>query len=261
MKENIVPSYLPAVSVQMTPKAGGESVTVFRPYEAYPVSELEKHAAENECGALLSLGERYFYGILGVQQDYQKAFDYLKAAAELGAQDAQALLAEYYLSDEISLLETDPEKGEEMLLMAAENGSWHAMEKLSQAYSSGFAGVRIDHEKAYAWAEQSERMTRIYWEFYAQPNFVDFTVKQKDILHGNTRAALALYYACMNGVGVKRDLNAAKKWLDRGEQFVCRITGLAKVPVFQEKRAELNARVQKDEARAEKKRRADEKKK
>ena len=255
MKENIVPSYLPAVSVQMTPKAGGEAVTVFRPYEAYPVSELEKHAAENECGALLSLGERYFYGILGVQQDYQKA------AAELGAQDAQALLAEYYLSDEISLLETDPEKGEEMLLMAAENGSWHAMEKLSQAYSSGFAGIRIDHEKAYAWAEQSERMTRIYWEFYAQPNFVDFTVKQKDILHGNTRAALALYYACMNGVGVKRDLNAAKNWLDRGEQFVCRITGLAKVPVFQEKRAELNARVQKDEARAEKKRRADEKKK
>ena len=71
----------------------------------------------------------------------------------------------------------------------------------------------------------------------------------------------SLYYACMNGVGVKRDLNAAKKWLDRGEQFVCRITGLAKVPVFQEKRAELNARVQKDEARAEKKRRADEKKK
>ena len=87
---------------------------------------------------------------------------------------------------------------------------------------------------------------------HAQKNFVDFKETQKEILHEHTRTTLALYYACMNGVGVQRDLRTAQMWLDRGESFVCRITGLAKVPVFQEKRKELAARRRRDAERAEK---------
>ena len=48
MKEPIVPNYLPAAAFTFTPKDGGEPVTVYRPYEAMPFDELEKHAAENE---------------------------------------------------------------------------------------------------------------------------------------------------------------------------------------------------------------------
>lgn len=45
MKENIVPSYLPAASVTLTSKTGGKPITLFRPYEAFPVADLEAHAA------------------------------------------------------------------------------------------------------------------------------------------------------------------------------------------------------------------------
>lgn len=251
MKENIMPSYLPAAAVTFTPKAGGEPVTVYRPYEAFTLAELEQHRATDAHGVLLALGERYFFGVGGAEQDYRKAYDCLRQAAELGVQDAQALLAGYYIQDDIGILQTDPAKCVEMLTLAAENGSWKAMETLAAGYRDGSGGLPIDHERAYLWAEQAERMLRIYWAFYAQPNFVDFKQTQKEILHAHTRMTLALAFFCANGVGVKRDLDAARQWLDRGEQFVCGITGLAKVPIFQEKRAELNAREKKAAARAE----------
>ena len=247
-----MPSYLPAAAVTFVPKDGGEPVTVYRPFEALTLEELEAHREKDAHGVLLELGERYYFGWGGAEQDYAKAYEYLRAAAELGVQDAQALLASYYITEAGGILKKDPEKCTEMLTLAAENGSWKAMETLSAGYRNGQGGLKINHELAYQWAEQAERMLRIYWDFYAQPNFVDFTEKQKEILHAHTRMTLALSFFCMNGVGVKRDLNAAGAWLDRGEQFVCNITGLAKVPVFQEKRAELAGRGRKDAVRAEK---------
>lgn len=261
MKENIVPGYLPAAAVSFTPPDGGETVTVFRPYEAFTLSELEQHAAEKERGALYQLGERYYRGILGAEQDYEKAYEYLKQAAELGVQDAQALLADYYISDQIGLLQRDPQKCLDLLIIAAENGSWRAMEKLTMAYRSGVGGMPVDHEKAYEWAEQMERMVRIYWAFYTQPNFVDFKEKQKEILHAHTRAALTLVSYHADGIGTKRDLNAAMKWVDLGEQFVCQATGLAKVPIFQSRRAQIQERFRKDTARAKKAEREAKKKK
>lgn len=252
MKKDILPSYLPAVSVTFTPKDGSDPVTVFRPYEALPLGELEAHANENECGALLQLGQRYFFGVLGAEQDFSKAYDYLKQAAERGAQDAQFLLAGYYIDSNITLIENDVQKCLELLTLAAENGSWQAMEKLSQAYRSGAAGMPVDHAKAYEWAVEAERMTRIYWDFYAQPNFMDFSTTQKEILHGNTRMSFALASCYADGIGTKRDLKAAVQAIDRGEQFVFQVTGLAKVPMFEERRKQLQARMQKDVARAQK---------
>lgn len=261
MKENIVPSYLPAASVTLTSKTGGKPITLFRPYEAFPVAELEAHAAQDERGALLQLGQRYFYGLLGAEQDYEKAYAYLKRAAALGVQDAQMLLAAYYISEETGVLKKDPAKCIEMLTLAAENGSWKAMEKLAQAYRTGGSGVIPDHEKAYTWAVEAERMIRIYWAFYAQPNFVDFNETQKEILHAHTRISFALASCHADGVGTKRDLKAAMRRIDAGEQFVCQATGLAKVPMFEERRGQLTQRMKKDESRAEKARREAEKKK
>lgn len=261
MKENMTPSYLPAAAVTMTPKSGGESVTLFRPYEAFPLADLEAHAAKDECGALLQLGQRYFFGQLGAEQDFQKAYDYLKRAAALGAQDAQMLLAAYYINEETGVLQKDSAKCIEMLTLAAENGSWKAMEKLAQAYRAGGSGVIPDHDKAFAWAVEAERMIRIYWAFYTQPNFVDFNETQKEILHAHTRISFALASCYADGVGTKRDLDAAIRCIDNGERFVCQATGLAKVPMFTERRSQLMARIKKDEARAQNKRRDGQKKK
>lgn len=244
MKQEYLPSYLPAAAVTFTPKDGGEAKTVFRPYEAFPVAELEKHAAKNERGALYELGQRYYFGTLGAEQDDQKAYDYLLKAAELDVQDAQALLAGFYLNGR--LLKKDPQKCLQWLLTAAEHGSWEAMEKLAMTYRSGVSGLPVEHAQAYRWAVESERMIRVYWAFYTQENFVDFGQKLKELTHAYSRVTLMLSSYCADGVGTRRDLEEALRWADIGEVFVRRVTGLVSVPVFQKQKEQLRARQQKD---------------
>lgn len=250
--DKIVPTYLPAAAIRMSRKDGGAPVTVFRPYEAFSIADLERHAQKNECGSLLQLGERCFYGRLGAEKDYVKAYDYLRRAAELGAQDAQFLLAFYYTAEDIPIVAKDYAKCRDMLTLAAENGSWKAMEKLALLYNTGIYQTKIDHEKAFEWALEAERLLRIYWDFYTQPNFVDFAEKQKEILHAHTGIVFTISRDYADGMGTKRDLKQAAEWIDKGEAFVCKATGLAKVPMFQERRAQLMQRMKKDEARAEK---------
>ena len=47
----------------------------------------------------------------------------------------------------------------------------------------------------------------------------------------------------------KRDLDAAITCINRGEAFVCSVTGLAKVDMFQNRRSQLVQRKQNDERR------------
>lgn len=247
MKEQIMPSYLPAAAVQFVPENGGDPVTVYRPYEAFPLADLERHAQEDERGVLLELGQRYYFGTLGAEQDDQKAYDYLLKAAELGVQDAQSLLAGFYLNGR--LLAPDPQKCQQWLETAAENGSYDAMEKLARCFRSGKAGFPVDHEKAYQWALQEERMIRIYWAFYTQKNFVDFAQKQKELLAAHTRTAFFLADCYADGIGTKRDLQAAMRIIRTGEQFVCMATGLAEVPMFRIRREQLLQRMKNEEQR------------
>ena len=259
MKQDIMPAYLPAAAVTFTPKDGGEPVTVYRPFEAFPLSDLEQHAQLNERGALYELGQRYYFGRLGAEQDDEKAYDYLLRASELGVQDAMALLAGFYLNGR--LLEKDPAKCRAWLEQAADSGSWEAMEKLALCYKSGTAGFPVEHESAYAWAEQAERMIRIYWAYYAQDGFVDFAEKQKELLMAHTRMTFFLSDCYADGVGVKRDLNEALRWLKTGEQFVCGCTGFARVEMFEIRRAQLMQRIKNDEQRRRNAERAAKKKK
>ena len=251
MVREIMPVFLPVVRMKFVPKDGGEPKYVYRPYQALKTDDLKEHP--DDVGALWELGRRYFFGWGEDQQDYETAYGYLKKAADLGAQDALSMLAGYYMLDEISVRENDAQKAVTLLTAAAEGGSWDAMEKLSAIYRSGEKGVPADHEKAFDWAENAERMVRVYWAFYTQPDFVDFLPVLETILHGHTRITLALSGYCANGIGTKRDLEAARHWLDVGESFVSNVTGLKEVPVFRNKRQELDARAEKDAARAKKK--------
>ncbi len=259
MKKDIVPAYLPAASVTFTPKDGGNPVTVFRPYEGFPLAELEQHAQQNERGALYELGKRYFFGRLGAEQNDEKAYAYLLKASELDVQDAQALLAAYYLNGRLT--EPDPAKCRAWLEQAAENGSWDAMLKLADFFRTGDAGFPVDHEAAYEWAVQAERMVRIYWAYYSQEGFVDFTEKQKGLLAAHTRTAFFLADCFADGIGVRRDLNRAIGWINAGEQFVCSVTGLAKAEMFEIRRAQLMQRIKNDEQRRRNAERAAKKKK
>ncbi|MBR5372212.1 MAG: sel1 repeat family protein [Oscillospiraceae bacterium] len=251
MAREILPSYLPAAKVTFVSKDGGDEKIVYRPYQALKTDDLK--AAPDDTGALLELGRRYFFGWGDVKQDYETAFTYLRQAGDRGAQDALTLLAGYYILDEITVRENDNEKALTLLNAAAEGGAWDAMEKLSELYRGVREDIPADLDKAYEWAENAEQAVRVYWQFYTQPGFVDFMPTLEAILHGHTRITMMLAGYCANGIGTKRDLNAAKRWLDIGEAFVCSATGLAEVPMFQFKRKELDERVRKDAERAKKK--------
>ena len=248
MSEAILPSYLPAAAVTFTPADGGAEKTVYRPYAAFSPDDLRAHAAQEERGALQELGERYYFGIGGVEQDYAQAYPLLLKASELGVQDAMYLIAECYRQG--LYVAQDAAKAVQWLHMAAQAGSWMAMISLSAVYRDGIGGTVIDHAQSFYWTQQAERMTRIYWEFYTQPDFVDFTDTQAMILRGNTRAALQLSAHYADGVGVQRDLDEAERWLRRGNEFIARATGLMKVPAFTEALDKLQKRREKERARA-----------
>ncbi|MCQ2408563.1 MAG: hypothetical protein MJ065_08590 [Oscillospiraceae bacterium] len=251
MNEAILPTYLPAVAVTFTKKGSSKPIHIFRPYESIPIAELKQRADKEEIGALLQLGQRCFYGSLGAEQDYEAAYVYLKRAAMKGAQDAQFLLAAYYVTEEIGMYDRDAKKALQMLSIAANGGSWRAMERLAMAYRSGKGGAEVDHEQAFIWTEQAERMIRIYWQFYTQENFIDFNETLKELMRAHLRVCFMLASCHADGVGTVRDLDAALRCIENGEKFACKATGLAKIPMYAERRAELLARQQKDAARTE----------
>ncbi len=250
--EPIQPSYLPAAAAMFTNEETGETVMLLRPYEALPIEELRRHAMGEEHGALLELGERYLFGWGGAEQNYETAYEYFKRAAELGVQDALCHLADYYIADDRGVVKRDEAEHLRLRTLAAESGSWQAMEKLAHCYEEGRFGAPLDHEKAYEWAVEAEKMIRVYWTFYNQPNCVDFKETYKLLLKAHTRVSCLLAHFCADGVGVTRDLDAAMRWLDSGEQFVRAATGLKAVPVFRQQKQMLEQRIKKDRQRGKK---------
>lgn len=243
----ILPAYLPAAEVPFVNEETGEEKKVYRPYGALPLDAIRKHAEQDERGALQELGERYYFGIGGVEQNYTEAYKLLVKAAELGVQDAMYLVAECYRCGHA--VEADPEKYLQWAEMAAKEGSWMAMLGLAAAYRTGGYGAPVDHEKALYWSIETEKMCRIYWTFYDRPDFLDFTETQKNILHGHTQAVLQVASAYADGAGVKRNLDEAEAWLKHGKEFVSRITGLISIPVFDKRLSDIRSRRQKEQAR------------
>ena len=247
---------LPAVCMTFVPKDGnGRPVEVCRPYAAIPLHDLEaRAAAENERGALQELGERYYFG-LGVDQNYETAYGYLLRAAEQDVQDAQFLIAECYRCGHF--VKQDSAKYFEWLDLAAKNGSWMAMFNLCAAYREGpkaYGGVgpKIDHTQSFAWSLEAEQAIRGYWNFYTQPNFVDFDETKRTLLQAYAKIThqIAAHYA--EGMGVNRDLVSALGWLQKGKRFIANATGEIRIPMFDDAIARMKARIAKDAERKKK---------
>lgn len=246
----IRPNYLPIITLTYTDENDAET-TVLCPTESVPIEQLLARAEEdgNDRGCMQELGERYLFGLGGAEQDYEKAFDCLKRAAEQGAQDALNLLADFYLDAERGIVKYDEKEHLRLRELAANSGSWSAMEKLARCYEAGRFGADVDHEKAFYWAKEAERMIRVYWDFYNQPQCRDFRSTYLLLIRAHLRVCFMLSHYCADGVGVKRDLNEAIVWLDRAEAFACAASGLKAVPVVQERKRELEKRIKKDKSR------------
>ena len=243
--EMIRPTYIPSVAVTFTPKDGGDPVTVHRPYESIALEELRRHAMGGDEGSMLELGERYLFGWGGAEQDYQQAYEYFKQAAEKGVPDALCHLADFYLDEERGIVKRDEAEHIRIRELAAKGGSWQAMEKMSRCCEQGVFGAEKDPEQAFYWALQAENMIRTYWNYYTQPDFVDFLNTCRLLLRAHTRMTMLLSYYCANGIGTEQDYEGAMRWLEIGERFAMAATGLSVIPMFRQQKRELARQMRK----------------
>lgn len=90
-----------------------------------PIPELSASDMNN-------LGDQYYYGN-GVDQDYEKAFEWYEKAADAGSADAMTVLGNMYKNGEG--IEQDFEKAEEWYQKAADAGDWLAMEAVEKIHA------------------------------------------------------------------------------------------------------------------------------
>lgn len=238
-------SYLPAVRVDFEAADGRPPITVFRPYAAIPLEQLLERAGKDECGSLLELGERYYFGT-GVEKNYETALGYLRRAAEQNAQDAEYLVAECYRCG--YGVAQDYVQYFDWIFRAAEHGSWMAMFNVSAAYREGKeayggAGVEKDMEQCFAWSLEAEKSIRAYWLFYSPKSFVDFVELKSRLLRAYVQAATQLSAHYEQGIGTAKDLKKAVYWLKRGKKFVTSAIGDREIPMLDNRIAELNAQI------------------
>ncbi len=244
------PSYLPAVAVEFRAKDGDPSkrpVTLYRPYAAIPKDQLLSAVEERgDCGALQELGERCWFGIGGMEQDYAEAYRYLLRAAEQKVQDAEYLIAEAYRCG--YAVERDYEKYFVWLDRAAQHGSWLAMFALSAAYRSGKeafdgAGPDADPVQCFAWSIQTEKAVRAYWQFYTMPGFLDFDEILNRLKEAYVRITAQLSAHFAEGYGTEKDLKQALYWLRRGKRFAVTASGDINLRLFDDEIAALQQKM------------------
>lgn len=88
----------------------------------------------------------YSSGQNGFSEDGTLAVEWYKRASDAGCLASTVALGIELLTGEV--LEKDTKRGEELLLMAAEKGSWGAAYLLASAFSMGSLGLEVDLAQA-----------------------------------------------------------------------------------------------------------------
>ena len=133
------------------------------------------------------IGDRYFYGKGLTGKDYTEAVKYYRIGTELGMVAAEYMLGEAYLCG-CGVTQDMPKAVEIFKKIASKNSD--AEKRLSECYMFGW-GVKENYDEAL-------RIARKY---------------EKDFL--NSQACYLLGYAYRYGLGVTKDLEAAKKYLKK----------------------------------------------
>ena len=88
-----------------------------------------------------------------MDKDFETAAEYYRIGVEHGLPYSECSLADFHLRKLIN--GASPERGIELLTMAAEHGDREARKKLSTIYSQGLYGVPADDEKAAMWSDSN----------------------------------------------------------------------------------------------------------
>ena len=123
-------------------------------------STLQKTVSGDE---LYAIGENYYYGKNGMEENYYMAALYYNAAAEKG--NTKAINFVGYLYDQGKGVPQDKKRAFSLFVKAAELGNVSAMRNTALYYENGSGGVSKDMEKALSWyakAAEKESDKAIY---------------------------------------------------------------------------------------------------
>lgn len=191
--------------------------------DADDFKEAIKPAAEDfqSIDAMMFLGHDAYN-----HRDYENAKKYFELAAEIGYPVANNNLAALYMEGEG--VEKDYAKAHEYALKAAEKGVGSAMDILANLYEHG-RGVKKDLKKALHWYEEGSKAGFVN-STYSTAMFIHNTSKGKEddvkcamllqeaAARGFKPAILKLAYFYMEGIGVQKDLEYARLWLNRADE-------------------------------------------
>ena len=223
MKVNFFPEFEQTMISNSDP-TGMSSPVICQPYSQLDGKFLE-FIVENEGqpNALVELGERYHFGVDGFEQDYDKAFYYLKKAADCGSPEALFMVADYYrLGHAVA---KDYTKYFYYLEKAADAGSYMAWMNMATAYHFGKEryegfGYEQNEEQCVQCNINAVSCIEIYWERYTQRNFVGYQglVQRLFDCYVQNIDLISQYYE-------QRDKSEARRWLNKGNDFVLKACG------------------------------------
>jgi TPR repeat protein len=171
--------------------------------------------------AMYYLGGCYFHGNVGLAKSTKKAAKIWKRASELGNVEAMALLGSLYVKgDGVKL---DRKKAIQLLRTSADGGYANAQYHLSKELNNTFlAYAEAEAAKFYRGEgrdiDENALTARLSVD-HQSPRFNSREVYRYARLsaeQGFVPAMLSVGHCYTKGVGVERDLDEARRWLERG---------------------------------------------
>jgi len=169
-----------------------------------------------------------YYNGRGVEQSYEKAFEYLEQAAHLGDAKAQYNLGFMYYNGQG--VEQSYEKAKEYLEQAAHLGFSEAQYSLGEFYRTG-EGVEQSYDRAFEYYQQAAQLGHPQAQYDVGRLYMtgDWGV-QKSVkktlmflkMAGNsgiTEALVMLACIYQQGMGVQKDLQMTIKWLTKAVEL------------------------------------------
>jgi TPR repeat protein len=180
-------------------------------------AEAKAANAPNTSAGQYELGERYYYG-RGVQQDYAKAMEWYRKAADQGDRAAQIMLGSLY--ENALGVSKDDNEARSWYRKAADQGSPLAEDALERLRASDSAAILIPSPAPSASMtpqEQYEKGDAYYWGRAGvnQDYQNAFYWYQKAADAGDAAAQIMLGSLYENGLGVSKDYGRARSWYEK----------------------------------------------
>ena len=190
-----------------------------------------KAASLGDTPGMYKLGMILLHGHLGEQRNPREAIGWLKRAAEQADEDnphAVHELALLYENQAGTLVPYDPTYAKSLLTQAAQLGYTSSQYKLGQCYEYGTLTCPVDPKRSIAWytkaAEKGDAEAELAlsgWYLTGSEGILKqsdseaYLWARRAANKGLNKAEYAVGYYAEVGIGIKQDIEFAKKWYMR----------------------------------------------